>query len=297
VSVLYFLLAAGAYSYVFEKWPIVDSLFFATVTFTTVGYGDITPTTDSARLFTVFFALYGIGILTTLLGIIGQDFLEMGQDEMQKVKHRHTKLIMGMLSTSDKPGNIQEEGVPEKTLCREYFEVTVLEAPLVALVLLITILLGLPEGRSIISSIYYAVVSATTIGYGDFHPTSTIGKGMTIFFLPFSVAVFGKVLSRIPGVYIARKARKVEQEFLHRRLTLRDLQLLDVDKHNKVTYEEFLTFMLVALEKVEKSEVDEIRTIFESLDVDKNGFLEKNDLIKRVSVNKATSPFLDRVSV
>jgi potassium channel subfamily K len=297
--VFYFLLATSAYSYVFEKWPVVDSLFFATVTFTTVGYGDITPSTDSGRLFTCCFALYGIGILSTLIGIISQAVLEMGHDEMEKIKHRHTKRIMGMFSTSDKDGSVEEEGEPEKTLCREYFEVAVLEAPLVALVLIVTILLGLPEGRSIISSIYFSVISATTIGYGDFYPTSTIRKLYAIFFLPFQVAVFGEVLSRIAGVYMARKARETEQAFLRRDLTLRDLQVMDVDKDNKVTYGEFLSFMLVALEKVEKSQVDEIRTIFESLDIDSNGFLEKNDLVKRVSVSmsQTTSPFLAGVSV
>jgi hypothetical protein len=159
--------------------------------------------------------------------------------------------------------------------------------------------LGLPEGRSIISSIYFSVGTATTIGYGDFYPTSTIRKVIAILFLPFSVAVFGEVLSRIAGVFMTRKARKVEQAFLHRSLALRDLQVMDTDNDNKVTYGEFLTFMLVALGKVEKSEVDKIRTIFESLDRNQNGFLEKSNLVKRasVSVNKIAPPSLAGVSV
>jgi hypothetical protein len=34
---IYIALAVVAYSFVFEKWPIADSIYFATVVFTTVG--------------------------------------------------------------------------------------------------------------------------------------------------------------------------------------------------------------------------------------------------------------------
>jgi hypothetical protein len=34
---IYFALAVVAFSFVFEKWPISDSIYFATVVFTTVG--------------------------------------------------------------------------------------------------------------------------------------------------------------------------------------------------------------------------------------------------------------------
>jgi hypothetical protein len=34
---VYFALAIAAFSYGFEHWPITDSLYFATVVFTTVG--------------------------------------------------------------------------------------------------------------------------------------------------------------------------------------------------------------------------------------------------------------------
>lgn len=57
---IYFASAVIAYSYVFEKWPIVDSLYFAVATFTTVGYGDVEPSTQPGQLFTIFFACYGV---------------------------------------------------------------------------------------------------------------------------------------------------------------------------------------------------------------------------------------------
>lgn len=62
------LLALGTivYHYV-EDWSWVDSLYFSTVAVTTVGFGDLAPTTDGSKLFTVVYVLTGIGIITTYL--------------------------------------------------------------------------------------------------------------------------------------------------------------------------------------------------------------------------------------
>jgi len=41
---------------------------------------------------------------------------------------------------------------------------------------------------------------------------------------------------------------------------------------------EFLSFMLVAMQKVDKESVDEIKALFNKLDVDNSGTLSKDDL-------------------
>jgi voltage-gated potassium channel len=49
--------------HVLEGWSFLDSLYFSVVTLATVGYGDLHPTTDLAKLFTIGYILVGIGIL------------------------------------------------------------------------------------------------------------------------------------------------------------------------------------------------------------------------------------------
>jgi voltage-gated potassium channel len=44
-------------------WNFVDAIYFCTIVLTTVGLGDVSPTTDAAKIFTVFYALTGIGVL------------------------------------------------------------------------------------------------------------------------------------------------------------------------------------------------------------------------------------------
>jgi hypothetical protein len=58
------MLAFGTLAYSFlEGWSLLDSLYFSVVTLATVGFGDLTPTTDLAKLFTIGYIISGIGIL------------------------------------------------------------------------------------------------------------------------------------------------------------------------------------------------------------------------------------------
>ena len=58
----YFALGAAAYK-VLEGWDVADSVYFMTVTSTTVGFGDIAPVTASGRLFTCVYAWLGTTFL------------------------------------------------------------------------------------------------------------------------------------------------------------------------------------------------------------------------------------------
>ena len=45
------------------------------MTLTTVGYGDLSPTTDATRIFTVIYILTGFGVLVALLTSVAQQYL------------------------------------------------------------------------------------------------------------------------------------------------------------------------------------------------------------------------------
>ncbi len=58
-----------------EGWTIVESLYFSVVTLTTVGFGDLTPTTPGAQIFTIFYILTGIGVFVALLASVAQQYI------------------------------------------------------------------------------------------------------------------------------------------------------------------------------------------------------------------------------
>ena len=52
-----------------EGWSWVDSFYFSSVAVSTVGFGDLTPSTDASKLFTVLYIFSGITIVTVWLNM------------------------------------------------------------------------------------------------------------------------------------------------------------------------------------------------------------------------------------
>ena len=62
------VIAVGTVAYVLiERWSVLDALYFCVVTLATVGYGDLHPTTDLGRLFTIGYIVTGVGIVAAFI--------------------------------------------------------------------------------------------------------------------------------------------------------------------------------------------------------------------------------------
>ena len=82
------ILSVGTVFYsVVEGWTVIQALYFTVITLTTVGYGDLHPTTEFSRLFTIFFVLAGVSILLGFLNfIIGRTVKDQVAKREQKGK-------------------------------------------------------------------------------------------------------------------------------------------------------------------------------------------------------------------
>jgi voltage-gated potassium channel Kch len=81
------LLIAGTVIYtIVEGWSPLDALYFSVVTLTTVGYGDLAPTTDLGKGFTIVFILAGVGIIVVFAS---QVVNAMVADRTERVRARH----------------------------------------------------------------------------------------------------------------------------------------------------------------------------------------------------------------
>ena len=59
-----------------EDLTWLDSLYFCVVSLTTIGYGDISPTTRAGKVFTMGYAVIGVGIFVLLASTIAHHLLE-----------------------------------------------------------------------------------------------------------------------------------------------------------------------------------------------------------------------------
>src|SRR5712664_3887326 len=62
--------------YLIEGWSILDSLYVAAQTVTTVGYGDLTPATRNGRIFSTVFMLVGVGVVLYALTSVVQAIVQ-----------------------------------------------------------------------------------------------------------------------------------------------------------------------------------------------------------------------------
>lgn len=65
-----------------------DALYFATVSLTTVGYGDITPKSDFGRIITVLSSFVGVAIIALPSGIVTAGYMKALEDE------KNNKLVL-----------------------------------------------------------------------------------------------------------------------------------------------------------------------------------------------------------
>lgn len=91
------LLLGGAAVYsITEKVTFVDSLWWAFVTSTTVGYGDISPTTAVGRLVAMVLMITGIGMFGALTSTITSFFIgeenEKKSDQDEKIQELNAKI-------------------------------------------------------------------------------------------------------------------------------------------------------------------------------------------------------------
>ena len=167
---------------------------------------------------------------------------------------------------------------PLSPLIHDIASVIALEAPVIIFLLLVGAAVGYVEGWTLIDSVYWTAASCYTIGFGDVAPKSRVSRTFCILFLPFSVAVVRGVLARIASLYTDRKRHTTEEAYLQKVLTRCNLRSLALNHDGQVTKSDFVTFMLVAMQKVSDEEIEELHDVFDRLDSGRNGALKVDDL-------------------
>ena len=82
------IVAIGTVTYHYlEGWTWLDSLYFSTITLTTIGFGDFAPQTDAGKIFTILYVLVGIGMILAFINTVYLHFRDFRENENKSELH------------------------------------------------------------------------------------------------------------------------------------------------------------------------------------------------------------------
>ncbi|MFC1957516.1 potassium channel family protein [Chloroflexota bacterium] len=81
---------------ILERMAFIDALYFTIVTISTVGYGDLHPTSTISKLFGIFIIIVGIGTFLTIVTTLTQLLVQRGQD---RLRNQRLNMIIGVFFT------------------------------------------------------------------------------------------------------------------------------------------------------------------------------------------------------
>jgi len=264
----YLGIAVAIYSYLISDWPIVDSLYFAIVTVTTVGYGDIGPKGPDAKIVTMCFQVVGVGLIGLALGIIADRLME-SQLERNAVLDKQRAAALCGTAVVNQPAS-------EPSVISKIFHAI---APIILVAFFGAVVEYFIEGWHPTDCMYWAITTVTTIGYGDHSPKYDSDKYFAVLYIPFGVSVTTYCLNKLGDVYLDYKNAGARDELLNRPLDTNYLLELDENGDGSVNKYEFFVFMLKAMDKVDDETCKMIEQRFRSLDRNQDGSVDKKDLM------------------
>ena len=240
----------------------------------TTGYGDTAPSTSGGLIFASLFAFIGVSYIGLCVGFFTSNYLD-----------RQEKQIQAVLSKND--DSEESSNLPS---------ILSFILALVTLVFL-TLYIGDNEGWNFTQSIYFGVITATTVGYGDYFPTHN--RLFASIYLIFTTGITAVFLGAISEFIVSKKQKMVLKHFESKKLQWRDIEIMmkhelkemqnlkDKSREelrqmakdsNIVTKAQYVEYMLTKMNVVSEDLIKAIHKSFDQLDIDQNNFVSKEEV-------------------
>lgn len=291
----------------------IDAFYLTIATISTVGYGDISPATDSVRAFTVVYILIGGGYTFVALANLFTRPLDRFSDAVKGFIDRYDDAPEAIDSTGDGEKDMSVTG-RQRGLSGQGRDLTgdgqidFIEPPsafvyymqelMPSIVLLLA--LQLASARVFVAlvpdlgygrALYHCFVTATTVGYGDVTLSTSGARLFACFHMVISVSWLAALLGIIDNDMEIRKSQLARAALITNPPDRE--QILSLDRDGKgVDKLEFIMGMMMNLgvqlcgQPLKWDDVRPFLLKFERFDVTKTGRLSPEDLEKYIQADE-----------
>ncbi|XP_053608919.1 uncharacterized protein Ork1 [Plodia interpunctella] len=192
------------------KWDFYHSFFFSYTVVSTIGYGNLAPTTHLSRILMIFYGLFGIPINGILLANLGEYFGLQLISVYRKYKKRNMRRADNMSYCFTNLGMLGQIFL-------------YLVPGFLFFIFLPACFFVVFEEWDYVASIYYAFVTLTTIGFGDL-VAGTVNNGFKygyffayqiflIVWITFGLGYIVMLLGFITSGMRSESVHRIEQKF------------------------------------------------------------------------------------
>jgi hypothetical protein len=296
LAILVYLALGVVYYHTKLQWTPTEVVYFAFATITTVGYGDFNGSSDSQTMaFTMAYAFAGVGIIGLAIGEIA--------GYVDAITAKRKKLMMEKMSEDIRGGvaSIHEIKHPFPTRLDAWTKETFLRRMVRVMIPVVLVgaagstILTLTEDPEsdlmqtefpLVTAFYVSIITSLSIGYGDYYPTSHLGHGFFILFIPFSVVVMLKAIDELnAAVRFLRTTTNVEI------VDIKEILLMDESGDGEVDMCEYVMFMLKSTGQVDLGVLEGLENQFAALDTSGDGNLGMDDFPEGLGLKKTHSTF------
>lgn len=293
--VIYFCVGVLAGTFL-EDWHMLTSMYVIVQIVTTIGYGDISITTEHMRWFMIFYVLFGIAIIANIVNDVTNAML-FWEAERVRAELRKSEIAL-------KHKRQKTEGEPIKPPNKLRNRLIASFIVWLSIVLFWTVfyaeyekcscsygrsakdgcvddtydqcVAGGGQTKTFSQSFYMAIITMTTVGFGDFSPQTKIGRFIGLILMVLGVLATTNLITSMSAYQDGRRRKARELRQKHDDL----FPAVDYNNSGTLGRAQFQLYMLLKLGKTSLEDLKQLDNIFNEMDHSGDGQISTEEVVE-----------------